>query len=1099
METLLHKLHQNLNILLEREAKHAGEAPPALLNQIDDHRVAIGYVEQAQRGELSRADLEAALQPLLVDIGRRSGEAAVSIGDIGGDLTGVVIAGGDVRDVTINVIRPEQRPTHIPFQAPGLPLHFVARRDLAPLKAALLAGTNRPLALTALHGMGGLGKTTAAGALAHDADLLARFADGVLWATLGPGATTGVIETRQASWGRALGDDLRSAVDPEAKAARLRTLLRDKRCLLIVDDAWPGTVDLRPLLVGGPRCRTLITTRHHQLARKYAQAHRLNLLSPADALELLHGWWGRQPSPNPSHREGDDSASPPVGGRACPAVSGIEGKPDSTAPLRETAGGQNPAAELVHRLGYLPLAVTLAGAQLADGATPPELLAAFRRRQGDLAALDMEDPQAKEDSLTLAFDLSFERLKPADQHRLAQLSVFAANEPFAAAAAAAVWGMLPSPQPSGEETASRPSGRGGKSSPPSGGRACPAVSGIEGGRDDAGQTITTTRKHLRLLARHALLEKESGAGDQETGNSGQPSAVNHSSFTIHHSPFYLLHPLIRAYARTHLSPADHASAAERHTAHYLAVAERSSDDWRSAEAALGQIRHAWERVVRDADLSSHVIPRGVSDEESPAESHSRKDAGVQGSGGDDPPPTTRTAQLFNFIGAMTTFHERRGLWNVDIEWHQTGLTAARQSDNRQKEAVYLNNIGYTHRLLGNWDVALDHFKQALAAFQELGDRASSAVLLNNIGQIFKQRGDLNQALDHYNQALAANREIGNKAQVAINLNNIGRIFQQRGDLDQALDNYNQALAANREIGNKAQVAINLNNIGQIFQQRGDLDQALDYCRQALAINRELGDKAKIAIRLNNIGLIFQQRGDLDQALDHYQQALAIGREMGNKAAVAIRLNNIGLIFKQRGDLDLALDHYQQALAIQQSMGDKAGVAIDLNNIGRIFKQRGDLDQALDHYNQALAIDRELGDKAGLAIDLNNIGLIFKQRGDLDLALDHYNQALAANREIGNKAQVAINLNNIGLIFKQRGDLDLALDHYNQALAIQQSMGDKAGVAIDLNNIGAVYIEQKRFAEAEAVLAEAVALFEQLDSPNAARAREWLEKARRGEH
>ena len=756
MQTLLHKLHQNLNILLEREAKHAGEAPPALLNQIDDHRVAIGYVEQAQRGELSRADLEAALQPLLVDIGRRSGEAAVSIGDIEGGLTGVVIAGGDVRDVTINVIRHEQRPTHIPFQAPGLPPHFVARRDLAPLKAALLAGTNQPLALTALHGMGGLGKTTAAGALAHDADLLARFADGVLWATLGPGATTGVIETRQASWGRALGDDLRSAADPEAKAARLRTLLRDKRCLLIVDDAWPGTVDLRPLLVGGPRCRTLITTRHHQLARKYAQPHRLNLLSPADALELLHGWWGRQPSPNPSHREGDDSASLPVEGRACPAVLGIEEGADSTAPLRETAGGKNPAAELVHRLGYLPLAVTLAGAQLADGATLPELLAAFRRRQGDLSALDMEDPQAKEDSLTLAFDLSFERLKPADQRRLAQLSVFAANEPFDAAAAVGVWGMLPSPRPSGEETASRPSGRGGKSSPPSGGRACPAVSGIEGGRDDAGQTITTTRKHLRLLARHALLEKESGAGDQETGNSGQPSAVNHSPFIIHHSQFYLLHPLIRAYARTHLSPADHASAAERHTAHYLAIAQRSSDDWRSAEAALGQIRHAWERV------SSHVILRPQA-EESLDTAQGSEGVREQRSGGDDPPPAARYPQLFDFIGAMTTFHERRGLWNVDIEWHQTGLTAARQSDNRQKEAVYLNNIGYTHRLLGNWDVALDHYRQALAIGRELGNKAQVAINLNNIAGIYYSRGDLDPALDHYNQALAIDRELGDKA------------------------------------------------------------------------------------------------------------------------------------------------------------------------------------------------------------------------------------------------------------------------------------------------------------------------------------------------
>jgi len=34
----LHKLHENLNILREREAKYAGNAPLDLLNQIDDHK-----------------------------------------------------------------------------------------------------------------------------------------------------------------------------------------------------------------------------------------------------------------------------------------------------------------------------------------------------------------------------------------------------------------------------------------------------------------------------------------------------------------------------------------------------------------------------------------------------------------------------------------------------------------------------------------------------------------------------------------------------------------------------------------------------------------------------------------------------------------------------------------------------------------------------------------------------------------------------------------------------------------------------------------------------------------------------------------------------
>ena len=58
------KLNKDLHILEEREAKHAGNAPLGLLNQIDDHKKAIALTEQVIEGELSRAEWRAALKPL---------------------------------------------------------------------------------------------------------------------------------------------------------------------------------------------------------------------------------------------------------------------------------------------------------------------------------------------------------------------------------------------------------------------------------------------------------------------------------------------------------------------------------------------------------------------------------------------------------------------------------------------------------------------------------------------------------------------------------------------------------------------------------------------------------------------------------------------------------------------------------------------------------------------------------------------------------------------------------------------------------------------------------------------------------------------------
>lgn len=105
-KAFLIKLIQNLNTLHEREAKYGGNAPLELLNQIEDHQEAINLTEQALNGELTEVEWHEALQPLLIAIQARSGEAAssVSTGDIEGGIHHSTIAGRDVNQITINVI-----------------------------------------------------------------------------------------------------------------------------------------------------------------------------------------------------------------------------------------------------------------------------------------------------------------------------------------------------------------------------------------------------------------------------------------------------------------------------------------------------------------------------------------------------------------------------------------------------------------------------------------------------------------------------------------------------------------------------------------------------------------------------------------------------------------------------------------------------------------------------------------------------------------------------------------------------------------------------------------------------------------------------------
>lgn len=107
LKAFLRKLTDNLNLLREREAKYGGNAPLELINQVADHKEAIVLTEQVSAGALTESAWREALEPLLIAVQARTGEAAASsitVGDIGGSIQGSTIAGRDVNQITVNVI-----------------------------------------------------------------------------------------------------------------------------------------------------------------------------------------------------------------------------------------------------------------------------------------------------------------------------------------------------------------------------------------------------------------------------------------------------------------------------------------------------------------------------------------------------------------------------------------------------------------------------------------------------------------------------------------------------------------------------------------------------------------------------------------------------------------------------------------------------------------------------------------------------------------------------------------------------------------------------------------------------------------------------------
>lgn len=282
-----------------------------------------------------------------------------------------------------------------PFLAPGLPPQGMVGRDglLKEILGMVILARESSAAdgAIALQGMGGIGKTTLAIALARMEAVRQLFPDGVLWTSVGP---TPVMRNLLEQWGRALGVSLVGERDEAACRDRLRTLLHQRRMLLIVDDLWEAE-HAGYFAVAGPQCIALYTTRETPIAHSVATRERtvrLDLLSLDASLQLL----------------------------------------TRLVPEAVTADKAN-AQRLCERLEFLPLALTLAGRLLANEADIPsrmsrlvtELIERRERRlhlfqqEGRLGSVDA-DPL----SLHAILGLSVERLSATDQQRFAMLAVF---------------------------------------------------------------------------------------------------------------------------------------------------------------------------------------------------------------------------------------------------------------------------------------------------------------------------------------------------------------------------------------------------------------------------------------------------------------------------------------------------------------------------------------------------------------------------------------------------------------------------------------------------------------------------------------------------
>ncbi|MFI0901596.1 BTAD domain-containing putative transcriptional regulator [Streptomyces sp. NPDC020983] len=285
--------------------------------------------------------------------------------------TGLALPHGPVPSGVLEVMRPAELPGTVP--------DFTGRaafvRELGEQLSAAALGSG----VMAVSGFSGVGKTTLAVQVAHEAR--ENFPDGQLYVDLqGTSAVPSEPEAVLGSFLRSLG--LPDAAIPDSladRAALYRSTLSGRRVLALLDNAYDAA-QIRQLLPGTPGCAALVTSRVRMVDLEGAHLVDLDVMSPEESLLLF------------TRIVGDERA-----------------RSERQASL-----------DVVAACGFLPLAIRIAAARLAARRTwTVSVLAAkladHRRRLDELRAGDL--------AVKATFDLGYDHLSAAQARAFRLLSL----------------------------------------------------------------------------------------------------------------------------------------------------------------------------------------------------------------------------------------------------------------------------------------------------------------------------------------------------------------------------------------------------------------------------------------------------------------------------------------------------------------------------------------------------------------------------------------------------------------------------------------------------------------------------------------------------
>jgi tetratricopeptide (TPR) repeat protein len=281
----------------------------------------------------------------------------------------------------------------------------------------------------------------------------------------------------------------------------------------------------------------------------------------------------------------------------------------------------------------------------------------------------------------------------------------------------------------------------------------------------------------------------------------------------------------------------------------------------------------------------------------------------------------------------------KGIYQQALDLHQKVLTdrIKNLSRNHPDVALSLNNIGRIFNEINRYDEAESKLKEALKILELFPhENRLIATCIENLGIAYLRQGRINDAKKNFHQSLQMNEShLGERhPDIVYSLTNLAACFEGEGNYLEAKNTLHRALdiSQDHEYVNNSDL---LNSLGEIHKKLENYFESEKYLEQAIKVAKEYYkfEHKSISIYLNNLAGLYVKIKKYRQAENIYLESIQIKRNVfGDRSIeIAIGLNNLAHLYYESEEISKAKSFFEEAYQVfATEYGDTHPQSVQIN-------------------------------------------------------------------------------------------------------------------------------------------------------------------------